>query len=91
MTEKDYTNSVGIIELPDEYVINGHYYDRNFEYINKNINANQDGICMSCSTNVTTIGTLIGLETYQTYVNYNNKYYFINNTKIFELYDIIYY
>ena len=86
MTEKDYTNSVGIIELDNNYIINGHLYNRNFSYTGMNFNQiSTDFLCIAHSTDVTSSGTNVGIETQQTQIEYNGIVYFIkNNTQIYK-------
>lgn len=90
MTEKDYTNSVGIIELDKNYIINGHLYNRNFTYTGMNFNQiSTDLLCISSSTDVSSSGVILGLETKETQIEYNNIIYFIkHNTQIYK-YDTI--
>lgn len=86
-TENDYTNGIGVIELSDGYIINGHHYDRNFKYTGKNYRFSYNGLCLFTSTNCDSVGNIYGNEMQQSSFTYNNITFFVINKKNIYTYD----
>jgi len=86
LTENDYLNSsLGIIELPDGFIINGHKYDQNFKFTGDIYRISNDAVCTYCSTFVTSNGDATGIECQQYPIQNRNDVYFIkNNTQIWK-------